>query len=172
VWNKIICLFRIKYKFQIKNPNIVFSFNTALYLLNKTERTPDELDITTTRNNSLGYCKDIANIHRVNNMIKNYKSLMDRERNTANKNNITVNKVLQNYMFGRILERLSISKYKYNFILKGGLLLSSINIDDNVTFCYIWRNKSKLNIDIANGDVITPREIEYNYKMLLEDRTL
>lgn len=70
-------------------------------------------------------------------MIKNYKSLMDRERNTANKNNITVNKVLQNYMFGRILERLSISKYKYNFILKGGLLLSSINIDDNVTFCYI-----------------------------------
>lgn len=70
-------------------------------------------------------------------MIKNYKSLMDRARNTANKNNITVNKVLQNYMFERILERLSISKYKYNFILKGGLLLSSINIDDNVTFCYI-----------------------------------
>ena len=29
-------------------------------------------------------------------------------------------------MFERILERLSVSKYKYNFILKGGLLLSSI----------------------------------------------
>lgn len=53
--------------FQMKHPNTVFSFNTALYLLNKTERTPDKLDITTTRNNSLGYCKDIANIHRVNN---------------------------------------------------------------------------------------------------------
>lgn len=52
--------------FQMKHPNIVFSFNTALYLLNKTERTPEKLDITTTRNNSLGYCKDIANIHRVN----------------------------------------------------------------------------------------------------------
>lgn len=52
--------------FQMKHPNTVFSFNTALYLLNKTERTPEKLDITTTRNNSLGYCKDIANIHRVN----------------------------------------------------------------------------------------------------------
>ncbi len=52
--------------FQMKHPNTVFSFNTALYLLNKTERTPEKLDITTTRNNSLGYCKNIANIHRVN----------------------------------------------------------------------------------------------------------
>ena len=67
-------------------------------------------------------------------MIKNYKSLMDRARNTANKNNITVNKVLQNYMFERILERLSISKCKYNFILKGSLLLSSImGIDTRTT---------------------------------------
>lgn len=55
--------------FQMKHPNTVFSFNTALYLLNKTERTPEKFDITTTRNNSLGYCKDIANIHRVNNEI-------------------------------------------------------------------------------------------------------
>lgn len=53
--------------FQLKHPNTVFSFNTALYLLDKTERTPEKFDITTTRNNSLGYCKDIANIHRVNN---------------------------------------------------------------------------------------------------------
>ena len=57
--------------FQMKHPNIVFSFNTALYLLNKTERTPEKIDITTTRNNSLGYCKDIANIHRVNNEMIN-----------------------------------------------------------------------------------------------------
>lgn len=55
--------------FQLKHPNTVFSFNTALYLLDKTERTPEKFDITTTRNNSLGYCKDIANIHRVNNQM-------------------------------------------------------------------------------------------------------
>ncbi len=53
--------------FQMKHPNTVYSFNTALYLLNKKERTPEKFDITTTRNNSLGYCKDIVNIHRVNN---------------------------------------------------------------------------------------------------------
>lgn len=67
-------------------------------------------------------------------MIKNSKSLMDKARNIANKNNITVNEVLQNYMFERILERLSISKYKYNFILKGGLLLSAVmGIDSRTT---------------------------------------
>lgn len=43
-------------------------------------------------------------------MIKNAKSLIDKSRNVAVKNNITVNEVLQNYMFERILERLSISK--------------------------------------------------------------
>lgn len=59
-------------------------------------------------------------------MIKNSKSLMDKARNLAQKCNITTNEVLQNYMFKRILERLSISKYRNNFILKGGLLLSSI----------------------------------------------
>ena len=56
-------------------------------------------------------------------MIKNSKSLMDKARNIANKNNITVNEVLQNYMFERILERLSVSKYKFNFILKGRLAI-------------------------------------------------
>lgn len=59
-------------------------------------------------------------------MIKNAKSLMYKARNLAQKYNITTNEVLQNYMFERILERLSISKYRNNFILKGGLLLSSI----------------------------------------------
>ena len=57
------------YIFQIKHSNIIYSYNTALYLLNKTERTPEKMDITTTRNNSLGYCKDVANIHRVNDEI-------------------------------------------------------------------------------------------------------
>lgn len=36
-------------------------------------------------------------------------------------------------MFERILERLSVSKYKNNFILKGGLLLSSIMGTDTRT---------------------------------------
>ena len=55
-------------------------------------------------------------------MIKNANSLMDKSRNLAKNCNITANEVLQNYMFERIIERLSVSKYKNNFILKGGLL--------------------------------------------------
>lgn len=162
-------------------------------------------------------------------MIKNAKSLIDKLKNKAEQNNITVNEVLQNYMFERILERLSISEYKNNFILKGGVLLSSImgidtrttmdmdtclkginlteeqlykvlknildtDVKDGVTF-EIKNSKPireddeygglkynilakfdniivNLSIDIATGDVITPGEIEYNYKMMFEDKAL
>lgn len=162
-------------------------------------------------------------------MIKNAKSLIDKSRNLAAKYNITINEILQNYMFERILERLSVSKYRNNFILKGGLLLSSImgidtrttmdmdtcikginltddqlyevlqeilNIDvkDNVSFeinnskpireedtygglrynivAKLDNIKVNLSIDIATGDLITPREIEYDYKMMFENRSL
>ena len=162
-------------------------------------------------------------------MIKNAKSLMDKLKNLAKTCNITVNEALQNYMFERILERLSISKYKNNFILKGGLLLSSImgidirttmdmdtcikgislkdeqlyevlqeilsiDVEDSVSF-EIKNSEPiredddygglryniiakyehlivNLSIDIATGDAITPREIEYDYKMMFEDRSL
>lgn len=162
-------------------------------------------------------------------MIKNAKSLIDESKNKAVQNNITVNEVLQNYMFERILERLSISEYKNNFILKGGVLLSSImgidtrttmdmdtclkgmnlteeqlykvlknildtDVKDGVTFeiknskpireddeygglkynilAKFDNIKVNLSIDIATGDVITPGEIEYNYKMMFEDKAL
>ena len=162
-------------------------------------------------------------------MIKNAKSLIDKLKNKAVQNNITINEVLQNYMFERILERLSISEYKNNFILKGGVLLSSImgidtrttmdmdtclkginlteeqlykvlknildtDVKDGVTFeiknskpireddeygglkynilAKFDNIKVNLSIDIATGDVITPGEIEYNYKMMFEDKAL
>lgn len=38
----------------------------------------------------------------------------------------TTQQVIQNYMFERFLERLSKSKYKNNFVIKGGCLLSSL----------------------------------------------
>ena len=59
-------------------------------------------------------------------MIKNAKSLMDKSRNLAASCNITVNEVLQNYMFERILERLSVSKYAEKFTLKGGIFLYAL----------------------------------------------
>jgi len=44
----------------------------------------------------------------------------------AKKNKMPANTILQNYMMERWLERISISLYKDNFILKGGFLIASI----------------------------------------------
>ena len=55
-------------------------------------------------------------------------------RNIAKKNNLMPQEVLQMFLFERILERLSVSQYKENFILKGGLLISSmIGITERTT---------------------------------------
>lgn len=51
----------------------------------------------------------------------------------AKKYNITVFEALQRFMFERILERISVSQYKNNFILKGGILLSAMMGIENRT---------------------------------------
>ena len=61
--------------------------------------------------------KKIRKSNGVDYMIKNAKSLKDKARNLANENAISIQQVLQNYMFERVLERLSKSKYKENFII-------------------------------------------------------
>ena len=159
-------------------------------------------------------------------MITNIQSLKDKAKNCAKQNNLSVQQVLQNYMFERFLERLSKSQYSDKFIIKGGLLLSSImginvrttmdidadvtgmnfekdeiekmikeiisiDIDDEVEIIldkvediredneyggYKFKLIAKFSnlkipfhIDISTGDIITPRAIEYKYKMILED---
>ena len=47
--------------------------------------------------------------------------------------NLEPQDIMQMYFFERLLYRISISKYKYNFILKGGLLLSAIFGDERRT---------------------------------------
>lgn len=47
-------------------------------------------------------------------------------RNIAKEKNLKPQEVLQMFLFERVLERLSVSKYKDNFILKGGLLIASM----------------------------------------------
>lgn len=44
----------------------------------------------------------------------------------AIENNITAQLVMQNYMLERLLDRISQSEYKHNFIIKGGFLISAI----------------------------------------------
>lgn len=62
------------------------------------------------------------------------ESLKGRIRNIANSKNLRPQEVLQMFFFERFLERLSKSKYKFNFVIKGGLLISSmIGIDNRTT---------------------------------------
>ncbi len=136
---------------------------------------------------------------------------------------------MQNYMLERLLERISISKYKNNFIIKGGFLISTIvgldtratmdldttikgftlthesirtifneiskiEILDDVHFELVnvidIRNNDDypgvrvslnaiyspinvpLTVDVTTGDIITPREIEYNFPLIFENRII
>lgn len=55
-------------------------------------------------------------------------------RSMATKKNLRAQEVLQMFLFERILERLANSSYRNNFILKGGLLISSmIGISERTT---------------------------------------
>ena len=55
-------------------------------------------------------------------------------RNMAAKKKLRPQEVLQMFLFERVLERLAVSPYRNNFILKGGLLISSmIGIDERTT---------------------------------------
>lgn len=53
-------------------------------------------------------------------------SLKAKIRNYAKSNHISAQVVLQNYMFERFLARLSASKYRDNFVIKGGVLIASM----------------------------------------------
>ena len=53
-------------------------------------------------------------------------SLKGRIKNYAKSNNIAAQVVLQNYMFERFLERLSVSEYSEKFVVKGGMLIAAI----------------------------------------------
>lgn len=53
-------------------------------------------------------------------------SLKARIKNYAKSNNIAAQVVLQNYMFERFLERLSLSEYNEKFVVKGGMLIAAI----------------------------------------------
>ena len=160
---------------------------------------------------------------------KNAMQLKAYIKKKAAEKNISAQLVMQNYMLERLLERISLSEYKPNFILKGGFLISaivgldtratmdldttikgydltmenlqqifesicSIKVDDDVTFEIYnvseiregdeypgYRVHLKalyaplavpLTVDVTTGDKITPREIEYTFKLLFDDKTI
>ena len=93
------------------------------------------------------------------------------------KYNINYYELLQRLMFERILERISVSKYQDNFILKGGLLLAAMfgvesrstkDMDTTITGIDISKRKMVsilneiLSIDLKDGvkfDIVSITDI-------------
>ena len=161
--------------------------------------------------------------------MKNAMQLKALMKNIAKEKNIPAQVVLQNYMFERLLERIAKSKYRENFIIKGGFLISAIvgldtrttmdidatikgmkldkdttikmfkeiceiNISDKVVFeikdvseiresedytglriamnAIFQKIITPLKLDLTTGDKITPREVEFEYKLFSNDQVL
>lgn len=79
-------------------------------------------------------------------------SLKARIRNIANDKNIPAQVILQNYMFERFLNRLSVSEYKDKFVLKGGMLIAAlVGLD----------NRATMDLDTTLKNLpLTPKAIE------------
>ncbi len=150
-------------------------------------------------------------------------------RNLSKEKGVNAEILLRNFMLERLLERISLSKYRHQFVLKGGMLIAtivgidarstmdmdatirgqvlslenlegifneilSIQIDDGVLMklskienirddaeypglrvsieSLFDRTRQMMKVDITTGDKITPRAIEYKFKLLLEDRAI
>jgi hypothetical protein len=59
-------------------------------------------------------------------MSKKAMSLKGKINNYAKNKRIPAQVVLQNYMFEKFLERLSLSEYRDKFVIKGGMLIAAI----------------------------------------------
>lgn len=90
--------------------------------------------------------------------MRNAMSLKAQIRNMAKERGIPAQVILQNYMFERLLVRLSASNYKDQFILKGGLLIANI-IGLN--------NRSTMDMDTSIRDLpLTPIAIHSAFKQI------
>lgn len=59
------------YLFQLKYPKAIFSYNTALYFYEMTERTPIKMDITIYREYNPYRFKDLVNVYKVSKELYN-----------------------------------------------------------------------------------------------------
>ena len=66
--------------------------------------------------------------------MKNAMQLKAIVKNVAKEKKISAQLVLQNYMLERFLERVSLSRYRDNYIIKGGFLIASmVGLDSRAT---------------------------------------
>lgn len=73
-------------------------------------------------------------------MSNSVQSVKDKLKNISREKNVDFNSVMRFYMYDRFVERLSKSKYKDNFILKGGFYLNKL---------FGLDNRSTMDIDTA-----------------------
>lgn len=96
-------------------------------------------------------------------MIKGARRVKDLIRNKAEGDSSRSQALLRHYAMERFLERLANSPYRDNFVLKGGMLMSSlVGVDQ----------RSTMDIDISTGDAITPAEVMHRYRLMFEDRDI
>jgi len=55
-------------------------------------------------------------------------------RNLSRAKKVEAEIILRNFMLERFLERVSVSDYKDNFILKGGMLIAAMVVMDTIRF--------------------------------------
>ena len=100
--------------------------------------------------------------------------------NIARENKVSAQSILQTYMLERLLERISVSNYKDNFILKGGMLISAmLGIDSRTTmdmdttikgFSLTEENISNIMNEIGNIDLKDDITLEVkNITLIRED---
>lgn len=89
----------------------------------------------------------------------NSMQVKDKLKNIAVKKNIEFNTLLRLYMYDRFIERLAVSKYRDNFILKGGFYLSTL---------FGLESRSTKDIDTAIKDAnFTKENVEEMIKSII-----
>lgn len=90
--------------------------------------------------------------------MSNAMSLKAKIRDIAKARNLPAQVILQNYMFERLLVRLSKSLYKDNFVFKGGMLVAAI---------VGLNNRATMDLDTTLKNLpLTPETIEKALKSI------
>ena len=111
-------------------------------------------------------------------MIKNATQLKAKIKNFAKEKNMDSRTVLQEYVLERFIDRISKSKYKNDFILKGGMLISSMvgvdlrsTLDIDTTIKGFEFTLNKLN-EVLNEIIETDIGDMFNFKILMNKKIM
>lgn len=111
-------------------------------------------------------------------MIKNATQLKAKIKNFAKEKNMDSRTVLQEYILERFIDRISKSKYKNDFILKGGMLISSMvgvdlrsTLDIDTTIKGFEFTLDKLN-EVLNEIIKTDIGDMFNFKILMNKKIM